>query len=191
MKSLSVLDRMTTSAANYWLAFALDGGVGAALVVAGLVSTHGSVLVAIALSFAGFATCSLYEYTFHGWWFHAPKPSAAVALHGLHHARPRAIIGTPFFVSLTAVGFTGLLLRAAIGPALAAVFAGGLLLGHCFEGAVHHIIHRRRFLGDGWLARLQRRHEAHHRRSEGNFGVSSSVWDRTFGTELSAREKQR
>ena len=178
------LDRMTASPANYWCAFALDAGISTTLVVVGVATSRGSVFAALGVLFAGIAISSFYRYAFHRWWFHGAKPSHAVALHAEHHARPSALIATPFFLSLLTCAATFALGRTVFAPPLAAVFAGGMLLAHFFEGALHHTLHNRRFTGNSWLARRQRRHDAHHRRHDGNFDTSTAIWDRVLGTEL-------
>ena len=70
---------------------------------------------------------------------------------------------------------------AALGSALAA-FATGLVTT-CFYEFVHCIQHLAYKPRRKWLAEMKRRHMAHHFHDEtGNFGITSFVWDRAFGT---------
>jgi sterol desaturase/sphingolipid hydroxylase (fatty acid hydroxylase superfamily) len=71
--------------------------------------------------------------------------------------------------------------HAAMGTALAA-FATGLLTT-CFYEFVHCIQHLAYKPKRKWLVEMKRRHMAHHFHDEtGNFGITSFVWDRLFGT---------
>jgi sterol desaturase/sphingolipid hydroxylase (fatty acid hydroxylase superfamily) len=149
------------------------------------VSAPASLVVAV-VGVGGFAACSFVEYAFHRWWFHAPHtPHAPTAqrLHALHHESPRTIIATPFFVSLITCAMTWALCSCVTSTVSAGAFAGGMLLGHAFEGGVHHLLHHRSSTSSSWLRRLKRRHLLHHRKGDENYGVASSVWDRIFRTE--------
>ncbi|HEX8262838.1 MAG TPA: sterol desaturase family protein [Allosphingosinicella sp.] len=70
---------------------------------------------------------------------------------------------------------------AALGAALAA-FATGLVTT-CFYEFVHCIQHLAYKPRRKWLAEMKRRHMAHHFHDEtGNFGITSFLWDKLFGT---------
>lgn len=71
--------------------------------------------------------------------------------------------------------------EAAVGAA-AAAFATGLVTT-CFYEFVHCIQHLAYKPKKKWLAEMKRRHMAHHFHDEtGNFGITSFLWDRLFGT---------
>lgn len=188
----ALLERLTVSSLNYWGSFVLDGAVGVAMIAVGIVRTAAgplnsrlaaSVVLAI-VGLGGFAACSFVEYAFHRWLFHAPYAPTAQRLHTLHHRRPRTMIATPFFVSLITCAVTWGLCCCVTSRVFAGSFAGGMLLGHAFEGGVHHLLHHGSPAGSRWLRRMKRRHLLHHhRRGDENFGVASSVWDRIFRTE--------
>ncbi|MEA3052765.1 MAG: hypothetical protein QOG72_1668 [Sphingomonadales bacterium] len=70
---------------------------------------------------------------------------------------------------------------APLGAALAA-FATGLVTT-CFYEFVHCIQHLAYKPKRKWLVEMKRRHMAHHFHDEtGNFGITSFLWDRLFGT---------
>jgi sterol desaturase/sphingolipid hydroxylase (fatty acid hydroxylase superfamily) len=71
--------------------------------------------------------------------------------------------------------------EAAMGAA-AAAFATGLVTTAFYE-FVHCIQHLAYKPKAKWLAEMKRRHMAHHFHDEtGNFGITSFLWDRLFGT---------
>jgi len=71
--------------------------------------------------------------------------------------------------------------HAAFGAAMAA-FATGLLTT-CFYEFCHCIQHLAYKPKNKWLAEMKRQHMAHHFHDEnGNYGITSFVWDRLFGT---------
>jgi sterol desaturase/sphingolipid hydroxylase (fatty acid hydroxylase superfamily) len=79
---------------------------------------------------------------------------------------------------------------AAIGAALAA-FATGLLTT-CFYEFCHCIQHLAYKPKSKWLAEMKKRHMAHHFHDEnGNYGITSFVWDRLFGTFYDRPERPR
>ncbi|MFL6846444.1 MAG: sterol desaturase family protein [Allosphingosinicella sp.] len=66
--------------------------------------------------------------------------------------------------------------------AAAAAFATGLITT-CFYEFVHCIQHLAYKPRKKWLVEMKRRHMAHHFHDEtGNFGITSFLWDRLFGT---------
>lgn len=177
------LGRLTRSPANYWAGFVLDTGAAVGLVAGGWAAHEGAALEPGVALAAGGVSYSFYEYAFHRWLYHGASSSFRT-LHRLHHASPSATIGAPFFFSLAVIGATWALARLFVPTSLAAVFAGSHLAGYAVQGMVHHAIHRMRPADRGWLERLRAHHLLHHRREDGNFGVTSALWDRLLGTRL-------
>ena len=84
-----------------------------------------------------------------------------------------------------------------IGAAIARAFAAtgasvtatgataGLSTGYLFYVLVHYAVHHRRPKRGSYLQRAQVRHLRHHHMPEsGNFGVTTGLWDRCFGTVI-------
>jgi sterol desaturase/sphingolipid hydroxylase (fatty acid hydroxylase superfamily) len=70
------------------------------------------------------------------------------------------------------------------------MFFPGFLIGYLMYGSMHYAIHAWhppfRFLKPLW-----RNHHLHHYKSDDKgFGVSSSFWDRVFGTYFDVNEKE-
>jgi sterol desaturase/sphingolipid hydroxylase (fatty acid hydroxylase superfamily) len=123
----------------------------------------------------GVLAWTLYEYATHRWLLHRVPLFRQV--HALHHARQKDYIAVHPAATLALYGVL-FWLFGANGSALTLGFSSGYIAYSCMHGAFHYAV-----IGEGhWLYRLKLRHAAHHR-SEVNFGVSTSLWDRVFGTE--------
>ena len=77
-------------------------------------------------------------------------------------------------------GLLGLVLSAW----LAALLVFGLYAGYNYFALLHHWQHHRSqdLAGVTYLRRLERLHHLHHHRPVVNFGISTTIWDRLFGT---------
>ncbi|RPE09247.1 fatty acid hydroxylase [Chitinophaga lutea] len=146
-------------------------------------------LPAMALIFTGaLLFWTFFEYIMHRFVFHMVSENPrlqkiAYTLHGNHHEYPRdrqRLFMPPvpsLIISSILFGIMHLFLREA-----ALVFFPGFLLGYLLYGSIHYAIH-------AWnppfkfMKPLWRNHHLHHYKSEEKgFGVSSSLWDRVFGT---------
>jgi sterol desaturase/sphingolipid hydroxylase (fatty acid hydroxylase superfamily) len=143
---------------------------------------------------AGFITWTLLEYLIHRFVFH--RLPYVRDLHLAHHEEPQSLIGTPFWLSLggyVIVVFAPLWW--AIGFPLASALVAGLLTGYLWYSFVHHVLHHWPIERSSWFYQAKLRHCLHHYRdNEGNFGVTTGVWDRVFGTAMAMapfRARQR
>jgi sterol desaturase/sphingolipid hydroxylase (fatty acid hydroxylase superfamily) len=108
---------------------------------------------------------------------HTTLPTIAVATLPIGYA-----IGLPWVSAATP--------NAAWGAA-AAAFATGLVTT-CFYEFVHCIQHLAYKPKRKWLAEMKKRHMAHHFHDEnGNYGITSFIWDRAFGTFYDRPERPR
>ena len=180
---LGALDRMVSSRANYWVGMLSDVAAALAFLALGLNRFSGRWVVAGGVVIVGFMTSGLLEYALHRWVLHGPS-SMAKRAHAQHHAEPRALISTPLFVIMTGAlaiwGLLGLVLPAGV----AALFVFGLYARYNYFALLHHVEHQRAkaLTYVACLGRLERLHHLHHHRQVVNFGISSTMWDRLFGT---------
>jgi sterol desaturase/sphingolipid hydroxylase (fatty acid hydroxylase superfamily) len=180
---LGALDRMVYSSANYWVALLSDLAAALVFLALGLDRFSGPSIVAGGVAIVGFMSYGLLEYLVHRWVLHGP-PSMARRGHAQHHAEPSALISTPLFVIMTGAlavwGLLGLVLPAG----LAALLVFGLYAGYNYFALVHHWQHHRgkAFPCSAHLRRIERLHHLHHHRQVVNFGISTTMWDRLFGT---------
>ncbi|MGW0711228.1 sterol desaturase family protein [Streptomyces sp. NPDC002643] len=134
---------------------------------------------------AGVLAWTLLEWLLHGQVFHSRRLRNPFAKeHARHHANPLHMIGWPrklltlAFVVVTLVA----LLRLALGHYEAAAFPCGLGIAYIAYEALHRIIHLKapRTAYGRWLRLTHVQHHFHTPRR--NFGVTTTVWDRVFGT---------
>lgn len=135
----------------------------------------------------------LVEYALHRWILHARWPykspwtaKAWKRVHYDHHQNPHdlsVLFGALYTTLPTILAITlplGWLVAGAAGAA--AAMTTGLLVFAVYEFC-HCVQHLPFTPRNGWLREIKKRHLAHHFHSEqGNFGITSGVWDRIFGT---------
>lgn len=145
----------------------------------------------------------LVEYLLHRFVLHArflyKSPLTAKLwkrIHFDHHQNPNdlSVLFGALHTTLPPIAIITLPLGWAIGgpAAAAAAFAAGLLVFAFYEfcHCVQHLPFKPR---SAWLQRIKKSHLAHHFHNEqGNFGITSFVWDRAFGTYYAhAKQVQR
>jgi len=140
----------------------------------------------IAALLAGAAAWTLVEYAVHRWLYH--RVPFFEKFHDAHHANPQALIGTPSVVSVAIIVAIFLVPILPIGFVAASGFACGALLGYIAYMLVHHVSHHMELRPGTLLYRARVRHLAHHYSGmPGNYGVTTSLWDRVFSTILAPR----
>lgn len=136
----------------------------------------------MAAAIAGVASWTLIEYLLHRYVLHFLPPLRQ--MHARHHASPTELIGTPSWVSVAVFG--GLVFVPLVRATPASIAYGatvGLMAGYLWYVAVHHATHHRRARPGSYLHRAKQWHAVHHHaRHPCNFGVTTSLWDRVFGT---------
>ena len=186
------VNRMVTSAANYRAAMVGDLVASLAFFAVGLRWFVGPPSMAGGIVLLGFLFFGLLEYAAHRWILHGPT-SIATRGHARHHAQPTALVATPFFVIVIAslAVWKLLCLVCPAGPAALLVF--GLYAGYNYFAVFHHWEHHHG-ANAAWGAywrRLDRLHHLHHQRQVVNFGISTTIWDRVFGTFQAPGETTR
>ncbi|WP_423735813.1 sterol desaturase family protein [Chitinophaga caseinilytica] len=143
---------------------------------------------AAGIFFLGVSGWTLFEYIMHRFVFHfvteRPRLRRIIyTLHGNHHEYPRDkqrlfMPPVPSLIIASAIfGVMRLVLGVAAFP-----FFPGFMLGYLLYGTIHYAIHAWR-PPFPWAKPLWRNHHLHHYKSEERgFGVSTSLWDRVFGT---------
>ncbi len=182
------VETLTASALNYNLSYLF--GFITPVALAWLSLQYPVPRAAVVLGFcAGAFGFSFVEYALHRWAFHAPRGFVA-AVHRAHHLAPREPIALPFPTATAGAFVLWWLLAPVIGRPFAYAFSSGLAAAYFCYGVLHDIEHsvRHQSLPWSWLQRRWALHAAHHRHDRTNFGVTTSLWDRVFGTH---REQRR
>ena len=156
-----------------------------------------SIFVIAAVFMAGMLSWTLFEYIMHRFAFHfvADSPRAQrfiYVLHGNHHEYPRdkERLFMPPVPSLIIASIIFSLFYMAMGT-FTFMFFPGFLLGYLMYGSMHFAIHAWN-PPYKWMKPLWRNHHLHHYKNEHKgFGVSTTLWDRVFGTMFDVkREKE-
>jgi sterol desaturase/sphingolipid hydroxylase (fatty acid hydroxylase superfamily) len=134
---------------------------------------------------AGAVAWTLLEWLLHGQVFHSRRLRNPFAKeHALHHADPLHVVGWPRKLATVSfvVALFALLLRLALGHYEATAFPVGLGLASLAYEALHRLIHLRppRTRYGRWVRLHHVQHHFHTPRR--NFGVTTTIWDRLFGT---------
>ncbi|KAK4399432.1 Dihydroceramide fatty acyl 2-hydroxylase FAH1 [Sesamum angolense] len=143
--------------------------------------------VAMMTAFGVFAW-TLIEYTLHRFLFHIKTKSywgntIHYLLHGCHHKHPMDGLRLVFPPAATAVllfPFWNLIKLISTPTTAPAVFGG--LLGYVMYDVTHYYVHHGQPTS-GVPKSLKKYHLNHHFRVQNKgFGITSSLWDRVFGT---------
>jgi len=184
------LDAMFTSRANYWIGLGLDLCVSIAIIAIGGARSASPVELPAGIA-AGAIVFTLYEYALHRWLYHGRSNRVAV-LHRKHHREPDLLVGAPVYFSLGVTALNWLPAAWLVDAAFASVFAGTILFCYGQQSVIHHAAHGwPHTRGIGRRSRLRRHHLHHHHAGDGNFGISTVLWDRVFATRLPARGASR
>jgi sterol desaturase/sphingolipid hydroxylase (fatty acid hydroxylase superfamily) len=147
-----------------------------------------SATLAFGVLFSGMFFWTFFEYIAHRFIFHwiAESKSAkriVYVLHGNHHEYPRdreRLFMPPvpsLIISSVIFGIMYLLISQ-----YAFLFFPGFIFGYLMYGSMHYAIHAWN-PPFKWMKPLWRNHHLHHyKNEEKGFGVSTTFWDRVFGT---------
>ncbi|XP_022146595.1 dihydroceramide fatty acyl 2-hydroxylase FAH2-like [Momordica charantia] len=137
----------------------------------------------------GISIWTLFEYTVHRFLFHIKTKSywgntMHYLIHGCHHKHPMDGLRLVFPPAATAVLIVPLwnLVKLFAPPSIAPALFGGGLLGYVMYDVTHYYLHHGQPTGDV-PKHLKKYHMNHHFRVQTKgFGITSSFWDRAFGT---------
>jgi sterol desaturase/sphingolipid hydroxylase (fatty acid hydroxylase superfamily) len=160
-------------------------------------TVHGfSGLYVALIVFVGIIFWTLFEYLMHRFVFHwvAENPQARrfiYVLHGNHHEYPRdkERLFMPPVPSLIISSIIFICMFLLMGPS-AFFFFPGFMFGYLMYGSMHYAIHAWN-PPFKWMKPLWRNHHLHHYKSDHQgFGVSTTLWDRVFGTMFDLKKEK-
>jgi sterol desaturase/sphingolipid hydroxylase (fatty acid hydroxylase superfamily) len=145
---------------------------------------------------AGIIFWTFFEYLMHRFMFHWVAESDRAKkiiylMHGNHHEYPRdrERLFMPPVPSIIIASIIFLLMYLAIGEYVF-MFYPGFLLGYLMYGTMHYAIHAWH-PPFKWMKPLWRNHHLHHYKNDHRgFGVSSTIWDRIFGTMFDLKKEK-
>jgi sterol desaturase/sphingolipid hydroxylase (fatty acid hydroxylase superfamily) len=182
-----LIRRLGSSKFNYWFGYVANLTL---VVWLGMQAWRGGRLALGVLEVALYATAGLLswtlsEYLLHRYVYHVWRSFLSQG-HNLHHERPQALIGVPWYlttIALLAIFFG--VSRVASPPVTGVVMAGNWL-GYILYCLAHHGSHHFRYRSE-WLRRMKRQHLIHHAHPNCNWGFTTSLWDRVFRTHFDGR----
>ncbi|MCS7214473.1 MAG: sterol desaturase family protein [Candidatus Calescibacterium sp.] len=155
-------------------------------------------IYAINLFLFGIFCWTLFEYLLHRFVFHLnPKNKIlqrfVYIMHGNHHEYPwdymRLVMPLSVSIPLAVIFwyFYEFLLGVYSPP-----FYGGFVLGYLLYDTSHFLVHYERFNPKSRIFILLRKHHIRHHflSYDGNFGVSSPLWDYIFGTNIEHKSRE-
>lgn len=140
----------------------------------------------------GILIWSLTEYVLHRYVFHFEPESSwgkkiHFIFHGVHHDYPNDVLRLvmPPSVSIPlALGFF-FLFKSLIPEFYLYGFFAGFVAGYLFYDISHYALHHLNFKNAFWK-KLKKHHMMHHYSdATKGYGVSSSLWDKVFGSDFS------
>jgi Sterol desaturase len=139
---------------------------------------------------------TFFEYIMHRWVFHMIAESERAqkivyVMHGNHHhfPRDRERLFMPPVPSIIISSIIFSIMFIAMGLNAFSFFPG-FMLGYLMYGSMHYAIHAWN-PPFKWLKPLWRNHHLHHYKNDGKgFGVSTTIWDRVFGTMFDLRKEK-
>ena len=146
--------------------------------------------------FIGIFSWTFFEYIMHRFIFHFIAESErsrkiVYVMHGNHHEYPRdrERLFMPPVPSIILSSTVFLLIYAFI-QKNTFMFFPGFILGYLLYGSMHYAIHAWN-PPFKWLKPLWRNHHLHHYKNDHRgFGVSTTVWDRVFGTMFNLKKEK-
>jgi sterol desaturase/sphingolipid hydroxylase (fatty acid hydroxylase superfamily) len=152
--------------------------------------------LAFSVLFAGMFFWTFFEYIAHRFIFHLITESErgrriVYVLHGNHHEYPRdrdRLFMPPvpsLIISSVIFGLMYLII-----DQYAFLFFPGFIFGYLMYGSMHYAIHAWN-PPFKWMKPLWRNHHLHHYKDEEKgFGVSTTFWDRLFGTMFDLQKEK-
>jgi sterol desaturase/sphingolipid hydroxylase (fatty acid hydroxylase superfamily) len=145
---------------------------------------------------AGGLFWTFFEYLMHRFVFHWVGESERAqkfvyVMHGNHHHFPRdkERLFMPPVPSIIISSLLFLLMHMVLGG-YAFMFFPGFMLGYLMYGTMHFAIHAWN-PPFRWMKPLWRNHHLHHYKDDHRgFGVSSTIWDRVFGTMFDLKKEK-
>jgi sterol desaturase/sphingolipid hydroxylase (fatty acid hydroxylase superfamily) len=156
----------------------------------------------VATFFSGMFFWTFFEYIMHRFTFHMVAENEQMrkiiyVLHGNHHEYPRDkerlfMPPVPSIILASLIFSLMYLIFGALGfKEYVFAFFPGFILGYLIYGTMHYAIHAWN-PPYKWMKPLWRNHHLHHyKNEEQGFGVSTTIWDRVFGTMFDlSKEKE-
>jgi hypothetical protein len=178
-----LIRKLGSSTFNYWFGYVANISL-----VIWLVShafSHGRAQLGlgtfVAYAVTGLVAWTLAEFLLHRYVYHL-WTSFLTEGHALHHEKPRALIGVPWYLTTIALVLFFELLAIPLRASSTGVVMGFAWLGYILYCVAHHGSHHWSYKNNPWLRKMKRHHLLHHAHPEYNWGFTTPLWDHVFRT---------
>ena len=184
-----LIRKLGSSTFNYWFGYVANISLVIWMVSHAFAHGHAQLGAAafVGYAVAGFLSWTLAEFFVHRYVYHL-WTSFLTEGHALHHAKPRALIGVPWYLSTILVVLVFELVAIPLRPSSTGVFMGFNWFGYILYCVAHHGSHHWSFK-NAWLKKMKRHHLLHHAHPEYNWGFTTPLWDYVFGTHYDRAPK--
>jgi hypothetical protein len=183
-----LIRRLGSSKFNYWFGYVAN--ISLVIWLLSHAFSAGRSLVGpgrfAALAVTGLLSWTLAEFLLHRYVYHL-WTSFLTEGHELHHQKPRALIGVPWYLTTITVVVAFGLLTMVFPSSSTGIVMGLCWLGYILYCVAHHGSHHWSFRNP-WLVAMKRHHLLHHAHPQYNWGFTTSLWDVVFNTRY-VREK--
>ncbi|MDW8133835.1 MAG: sterol desaturase family protein [Bacteroidia bacterium] len=175
---------------NTYVAVGFYGGISLIMLLYAILSQNLRWWEVSLLFISGVLAWTFSEYLLHRFVLHYVEDHPIILrwhnfMHGAHHDIPkdlRFVTASPFITFPIAVIFW-VLFWLILGWKWVWAFYAGFGVGYCLYEYIHHAIHKYPHPPVPFLRGLWQNHYLHHFKSpEKRFGVTTTLWDRVFGT---------
>jgi 4-hydroxysphinganine ceramide fatty acyl 2-hydroxylase len=151
----------------------------------------------VSLLLLGLVVWSFTEYILHRFVFHfVPKSRWGKQIHfmfhGVHHDYPNdsTRLVMPPIVSIPLSTFFYFLFRGFVGSHFVPPFFAGFMIGYLTYDLSHYAFHHFGLHGRVSLYLKQQHMRHHYMDPDGNYGVSTPIWDFVFGTYMKKSQQE-
>ena len=108
-----------------------------------------------------------------------------------HHDEPDELLAMPWFATTIVAFALWFGLRVVIPDGPASFYMTALMTGYISYGTLHHVYHHINITvrPGKLLKRSWANHKIHHKMPDTNYGVTTTFWDRVFGTHYQSRRQ--
>lgn len=127
------------------------------------------------------AAAGMVSWTMAEYWIHRSVLHTFFwhGTHERHHLHPKEHVAFPIWY--TPLGFTGIFV-VSYACGLPVAWWAGFVLGYVWFLTMHHLLHHVELTEGTWLQSYAQWHDKHHQGIPCNYGITTNVWDRLFGT---------
>lgn len=154
-------------------------------VLAGVLYADSALAISRPFSWFGSMCLGFVMWTFAEYWIHRSLLHRFFwhGTHEHHHTHPKDDVAFPLWY--VPAGFVMIFIPFYIAARVPLAFAyaafAGVVCGYLWFMFMHHMLHHNPTIHP-WMERFAIWHNRHHKIGDMNYGITTNIWDRLFGT---------